>query len=87
VPQIDVDPQKLRELAKALQASAQQLEQISKQARTSFGRAEWRDREGQKFGEQLNEALRALSRVSEQFTGPLQADLRRKIAPLEQYQR
>jgi ABC-type transporter Mla subunit MlaD len=85
MPKVDADPEKLKQLAKDLQAGAEQCEQIVRQMQQAVARADWRDPEGVRFAEQVKEQLRPLARVADGLRSRFPTELRRKVAALEQF--
>lgn len=79
------DPEKLRQLAKTMSSSADQLQQIARNLTRALDSSGWNDAERQKFEQEFKQSLRTLT----QFTGQLKSGyaplLQRKAAALEQY--
>jgi uncharacterized protein YukE len=79
------DPEKLRQLARTMSSSADQLQQIARNLTRALDSSGWNDSERQKFEQEFRQSLRSLT----QFTGLLKSGyaplLQRKAAALEQY--
>lgn len=87
MPEVNADPEKLKQLAGALQKAAQQCEQISRQLQRSLDNTGWRDPERTKFEQNLKESLKALNRIADHMKSQLAPQLQKKAAALEQFHR
>lgn len=84
--QITADPVKLRQFAKRLSASAQQLDQLARQLQRGLDQTGWRDSERQKFDADFHQALRSIRQLTEQLNGYFVPQLQRKAEALERFQ-
>ncbi|HEY1704274.1 MAG TPA: hypothetical protein VGG75_31655 [Trebonia sp.] len=79
------DAEKLRQLARILGSSADQLQQISRNLTRALDSSGWNDAERQKFEQQFKQSLRGLSQFTELLKSQYAPLLQRKAAALEQY--
>jgi hypothetical protein len=81
------DPVKLRELAKKLRASGEQLEQIQRQALGALRASGWNDKERQRFEAALSQDLKAAAAVGAKLRGDYPKALERKARALDEFRR
>jgi uncharacterized protein YukE len=80
------DAEKLRQLAKTLGSSADQLQQIARNLTRALDSSGWNDAERQKFEQELKQSMRNLTQFTELLKSQYAPVLQRKAAALEQYQ-
>lgn len=85
MPDVHADPQKLRELAKSLSASADQLQQVARNMSRALDSSGWDDSERQRFEQDFKQTVKALNQFTEKLKGQYASALQRKAAALEQY--
>lgn len=85
MPEVNADPEKLKQLAKTLSSSADQLQQIARTLARSVDGSVGRDAEMQKFQQEFKQSLRTLTRFGETLKGQYAPALQKKAAALEQY--
>jgi ABC-type transporter Mla subunit MlaD len=85
MPEVNADPDKLKQLAKTLTSSADELQQTARSLSRAVGDSVGRDAEMQKFQQEFNQALKTLTRLSETMKGQYAPALQKKAAALEQY--
>jgi uncharacterized protein YukE len=79
------DPEKLKQLAKTLVSSADQLQQIARNLTRALDASGWKDAERQKFEQEFKQSSRSLTQFTELLRGHYAPLLQRKAAALEQY--
>lgn len=87
MPEVNADPEKLKQLAKTLTSSADKLQQIARTLSRAVDGAVGRDAEMQKFQHEFKQSLKTLTRFGETMKGQQAPALQKKAAALEQYQR
>lgn len=85
MPEVQADPEKLKQLARTFVASADQLQQMTRALSRALENSGWRDMERQKFEQDFKQTLRTLGQFTEKLKGQYAPDLQRKAAALEQY--
>lgn len=85
MPDVHADPEKLRQFAKALTKSADQLQQVARGMSRALDSSGWQDAERQKFEQDFKQTLRTLSQFTEKLKGQYAPALQKKAAALEQY--
>lgn len=86
MPDVRADPEKLRQFASTLSRSADQLESIARQLRRSVDATGWQDSERQRFEEDFQATIRALSRFTERLRDAYVPQLRKKAEALDRFQ-
>jgi hypothetical protein len=81
------DPDKLRELAKKLKSSGDQIEQIQRQALGALQASGWNDRERQRFEADLSRDLKAVSAIGRKLQNDYPKALERKAKALDDFRR
>ena len=85
MPDVRADPEKLRQFASVLSRSAGQLESITRQLRRSLDATGWQDSERQRFEEDFQSTVRALSSFTERLRDTYAPQLRRKAEALDRF--
>lgn len=85
MPEVHADPEKLKQLAKALTSSADQLQQVARTLSSALNNSGWHDAERQKFEQDFKQTVRTLGQFTEKLKSQYVPDLQRKAAALEQY--
>lgn len=85
MPDVRADPEKLRQFASALSQSAGQLESMARQLRRSLDATGWQDSERQRFEEDFQATIRALSGFTERLRGTYVPQLRKKAEALDRF--
>jgi uncharacterized protein YukE len=85
VPDVIADPDKLRQFAKSLTSSAQQIEQISRQLQRSLEATGWRDSERQRFEQDFKQALKSMTQFAERLKGQYAPMLQKKAEALDRF--
>jgi uncharacterized protein YukE len=80
------DAEKLRQLARTLGGSADQLQQIARNLTRALDSSGWNDAERQKFEQDFKQSMRNLTQFTELLKSQYAPLLQRKAAALEQYQ-
>ena len=81
------DPDKLRELAKKLKSSGDQIEQMQRQALGALQASGWNDRERQRFEADLSRDLKAVSAIGRKLQNDYPKALERKAKALDDFRR
>ena len=79
------DPQKLKQFAKTLGSSADQLQQIARNLTRALDSSGWNDVERQKFEQEFKQSMRNLTQFTDQLKSHYVPLLQRKAAALEHY--
>lgn len=79
------DPEKLRQLARTMSSSADQLQQIARNLTRALDSSGWNDAERQNFEQGFKQSLRILTQFTELLKSRYAPLLQRKAAALEQY--
>jgi hypothetical protein len=87
MPDVQADPDKLRQLARMMTSASQQLEVLSKQVRKALDGCGWRDSERVKFEQQLAPDLKQLHAMSERLRSQYPPILQRKAEALDEFRR
>lgn len=85
MPDVHADPEKLKQLAKSLTSSADQLQQIARSLSRALDNSGWQDAERQKFEQDFKQTVKALNQFTEKLKGQYAPVLQKKAAALEQY--
>lgn len=85
MPGVHADPEKLRQLAKALTKSADQLQEIARALTRALQSSGWEDSERQKFEQDFSQTVKSLSQFTEKLKSQYAPGLQKKAAFLEQY--
>jgi uncharacterized protein YukE len=85
VPEIHADPEKMRQFARALASSADQLQQVARALSRALDSSGWQDAERQKFEQDFKQTVKALSQLSEKLKGQYAPAMQKKAAALEQF--
>ena len=81
------DPAKLRELAKKLKNTGDQLEQMRRQALSALQASGWDDRERQRFEADLSRDLKSVTTVGKRLQNEYPKALERKAKALDDFRR
>lgn len=85
MPEVHADPEKLRQFARALTTSADQLQQIARGLSRALDSSGWQDAERQKFEADFKQTVKMLGQFTEKLRGEYAPGLQKKAAALEQY--
>lgn len=85
MPEVHADPDKLRQLAKSLTQSADQLQQVARALSRALEGSGWQDSERQKFEQDFKQTVKSLSQFTDKLRGQYAPVLQKKAAALEQY--
>ncbi len=85
MPEVNADPEKLKQLAKTLTSSADQLQQIARSLSRAVDNSVGRDAEMRKFQQDFAQTLKSLSQLTETLKGQYAPALQKKAAALDQY--
>lgn len=84
---VRADPAKLRELAKKLRQSGEQIEQIQRSVLGALRASDWDDRERQRFESALSTDLKTASKIAHKLRGDYPKMLERKAKALDDFRR
>ena len=85
MPEVHADPEKLKQLAKSLTKSADQLQQVARALSRALESSGWQDSERQKFEQDFKQTVKSLSQFTDKLRGQYAPVLQKKAAALEQY--
>lgn len=85
MPEVIADPEKLRQFAKTLTASAQQFEQLARQLQRSLDQTNWRDGERQKFEADFKQTLKGVTQFTDRLRSQYVPQLQKKAEALERF--
>jgi len=85
VPDVIADPDKLRQFAKTLAASADQLQQIARHLRRGLDATGWRDSERQRFEADFNQTLKTITQFTDRMRSQYVPQLQKKAEALDRY--
>ena len=85
MPDVHADPEKLKQFAKSLTTSADQLQQVARGMSRALESSGWQDSERQKFEQDFKQTVKALSQFTEKLKSQYAPALQKKAAALEQY--
>jgi len=85
MPEVHADPEKLRQFARTLTTSADQLQQIARTLSRALDNSGWQAAERQRFEQDFRQTVKTLSQFTEKLRGQYAPELQRKAAALEQY--
>lgn len=85
MPEVHADPEKLKQLAKTLNSSADQLQQLARSLSRALENSGWQDAERQKFEQDFKQTVKTLSQFTEKLRSQYAPVLQKKAAALEQY--
>ncbi len=85
MPDVRADPDKLRQFASAMSRSAGQLESIARQLRRGLDATGWQDSERQRFEDDFQATVQALSGFTERLRDTYAPQLHKKAAALDRF--
>lgn len=80
----DADPRAIREFAKQLDQFERETRDSARRLRSQFAKTDWKDSEGRRFEQNVNELLKSVERPLQQAT-PLAGEAKKKAGQLEAY--
>jgi uncharacterized protein YukE len=85
MPEVNADPEKLRQFAKTLTASSQQFEQLARSLQRSLDATNWKDSERQRFESDFKQTLKAISQFAERLRSQYVPQLQKKAEALDRF--
>lgn len=85
MPEVHADPEKLKQLARSLTKSADQLQQVARTLSRALESSGWQDSERQKFEQDFKQTVKSLSQFTDKLKSQYAPILQKKAAALEQY--
>jgi uncharacterized protein YukE len=85
LPDVNADPDKLRQFARTVSNSAQQLEQVSRQLQRSLDSTGWKDSERQRFEQDFKQTLKAINQAAERLRRQHVPQLSKKAEALDRF--
>ena len=83
--EVHADPEKLRQFAKTLMSSADQLQQVARTLSRALDNSGWHDEERRKFEQDFKQTVKTLGQFTEKLKGQYAPVLQKKASALEQY--
>lgn len=85
MPEVNADPEKLRQFAKALSTSSQQFDQLARSLQRSLDATNWKDSERQRFESDFKQTLKTISQFSERLRSQYVPQLQKKAEALDRF--
>jgi uncharacterized protein YukE len=85
MPDVRADPEKLKQLAKTLTKSADQLQQVAQALSRALESSGWQDSERQKFEQDFKQTVKSLGQFTDKLKSEYAPILQKKASALEQY--
>lgn len=85
MPEVNADPDKLRQFARTLSGSAQQFEQIARQLQRSLDSTGWKDSERQRFEQDFKQTLKAVTQFADRLRSQYVPQLNKKAEALDRF--
>jgi len=85
MPDVHADPEKLKEFARTLIKSADQLQQVAQSLSRALDKSGWNDSERQKFEQDFKQTVKSLTQFNEKLKSTYAPTLQKKASALEQY--
>lgn len=85
MPEVNADPEKLRQFAKVLSASSQQFDQLARSLQRSLDATNWKDSERQRFESEFKQMLKSISQFSERLRSQYVPQLQKKADALDRF--
>jgi uncharacterized protein YukE len=85
LPDVNADPDKLRQFARTVSSSAQQLEQLTRQLQRSLETTGWKDSERQRFEQDFKQTLKAVNQAAERLRSQHVPELTKKAQALDSF--
>lgn len=85
MPDVNADPDKLRQFARTLSNSAQQFEQLSRQLQRGLESTGWKDGERQRFEQDFKQTLKAVTQFAERLRNEYVPQLNKKAEALDRF--
>lgn len=85
MPDINADPDKLRLFTRTMSNSAQQLEQLSRQLQRSLDSTGWKDSERQRFEQDFQQTLKAITHIAVRLRSQYVPQLNKKADALDRF--
>ena len=83
MPEVNADPDKLRQFATALSQAAQQLESIARQLQRGLDATGWQDSERQRFEQDFEQTVPTLAQFTDRLRSQYVPQLQKKAAALD----
>lgn len=85
MPEVQADPDKLKQFAKTLMKSADQMHQVARALSRALDSSGWQDSERQKFEQDFNQTVKMLRSFTDKLKSEYAPAVQRKAAALEHY--
>lgn len=85
MPNVQADPEKLKQFAKALVSSADKLQELARSLSRALDSSGWQDTERAKFEQNFTQSLKALGQISQKLKSEYAPEVQKKASALEQY--
>ena len=83
---VRADPDKIKQFARALTITADQLQQVARSLSRALDNSGLHDAERQKFEQDFMQTVKTLNQISENLKGQYAPALQKKAAALEKFQ-
>lgn len=84
--EVNADPAKLRQFARTVSSSSQQLEQMARQLQRSLESTGWRGSERQRFEQDFKQTLKTVTQIAEHLRSHDVSELNKKADALDRFQ-
>jgi hypothetical protein len=85
MPEVRADPEKLKQFARVLIKSADQLQDVSRALSRALESSGWQDAERQKFERDFKQTVKTLGSFTQMLKSEYAPSVQKKAAALEQY--
>lgn len=85
MPDVNADPDKLRQFVRTMSSAAQQLEQLTRQLQRGLQATGWKDSERQRFEQDFKQTLKAINQAAQRLRGEHVPQLTKKAQALDRF--
>jgi len=85
MPDVHADPDKLKQLARTLRTSADQMQSIARSLSRALDASGWQDAERQRFEQDFKQTVKTLGQFTDKLKNEYAPTIEKKATALEQY--